>query len=840
METEYYKKYQLEFDDVIEGEFNEYRLEIHKRLFYADATGVEYSSEFTDSSGWTTAAAAISAGDLSITSSGGFAFRSITVTEGSYYISTNITANVTGFTVDFEDASGTSMATYELSTTGVASSPIFYVPDGTYRLTISSNGAGTNIMDYVYLYSFDNEVSQSIQGTGTPLVINYENTGDDVLSPIRSSSVDINFYQTESTQDYSELFTPEDLDFKVFIYKNDVLYWQGWLYPSLVSISSSSTPINISLRAYDGIHLIKNINYFATDLNSIRSSPDATDRFDYQSLLNTLTKCLYNTGVDNNYYFQCRLKNEDVAGAAYTDFFTHTRTYHRTWIEDQVSMTCFEVLEHICNDIGLSVYQRNGNWVVNKISDLAFSQSGETAKVVTSVSSTTQLPLTISNVSGDNYVQSTSFVNIDGASIIYQYATSEVTVNHDHDQNFMVGDFTADEVIDTSSNGFQYWKSRDNTYAEEVVVIKNTTNDTDSGDNTGNEVFTEINLKIDPIDNVNAFFSYIYTGNDLTNTLVYQPYKYRSVPFQKTFSMSMSVRPLVGYDAGNRAIVGSSIQQYASGDEVWSNQISAYEEGGLEGFAITFNVDKNDETVVSPNQWSEISYVTPIVTNTTGVSSVVDHDFCFRFHGSVLFRNVDPGDGHIDGTIFYDTSLQDVRIAPTVGGVKQLVISEASYVLKTSSSYSYKYDDIEVHAGSNIVSNGSKAYLSYDASSGNLESIAEVSWDVWTDGVAESMTIQHSRALARMLLSFKPSRRLEGTHYGNYTFGNLFNYETASGVSSGKFFPLSCNIDLRNARTQFSADEILRSGQTGSIVNGSLTKEIVWRDDNNNSFVETL
>jgi hypothetical protein len=838
----YYKKYQLEFDDVIEGEFNEYRLELHKLLNTDEVGDFVYGTSFDDSSGWTLDAGAIISGSsLSITAGGGFvgATRTLSTIAGYYVVSfTNITGVTTRVVVS-DDASAT-IFSEAISQSGVYTSDVFFISDDNpTTIKLSAIGGSQGITDLT-VTGYVGDASGTLQGTGEPLILNYENTGDDVLSPIKSSYLDINFYQTSDSQDYTDLFTPEDLDFKVFLYKNDSLYWQGWLYPSLVTIASTSVPRVISLAAYDGLHLIKNINYFATDLNSIRTSPDATDRFDYQSLLNSLIKCLYNTGVDNSYYFQCRLKNEDVSGASYTDFFTHTRTYHRTWIEDQISMTCYEVLDHICNDIGLSVYQRDGNWVVNRISDFAFNLSGENALAVTVVNSTTQLPSSIGNVASSNYVGSTTFLSINGASITYQYATSKVTVNHDHDQNFMTGDLTPDEAVDTSANGFSYWKARNDSYAEEVVVIKNDTNYTESGDNSGNNVFTEINLIVSPLDNVNAYFANIFSGDNQEQTFTTQPIKFSSVPFQRTFRIQLDARPLFALYADQRAILGYAIQQFAAGSEVWSNTIYAYEEGGLEGFDITFDNTQNEKAVVEPNEWTTIDIITPIVSNTTGTSTEVDHNFCFRFYGSVLYLNEDAGDGFIDGTFFFDTSLQNVIITPTIGDTRQLIPVEAEYILESANNYSYKYADMSVHAGSNIVSNGSKAYLSYDASTGNLSDIAQLSWNVWTDGVIESMTIQHAKALSKLRLTHKPNRRLVGTHYGNYTFGNLINYETASGVQSGKFFPLNCTIDLRNARTQFTADEILLSGEAGSLTDLTVTKKIIWKDSKNSSFTETL
>ena len=86
-------------------------------------------------------------------------------------------------------------------------------------------------------------------------------------------------------------------------------------------------------------------------------------------------------------------------------------------------------------------------------------------------------------------------------------------------------------------------------------------------------------------------------------------------------------------------------------------------------------------------------------------------------------------------------------------------------------------------------------------------------------------------------------RRLDGTHYGNYKYGDRLmpivggSVETLNG-STGKFFPMNVKMDLKMARISFSGDDLMDN--TGTDWQSGLTKSIKWIGKNDMSDIETL
>ena len=74
-------------------------------------------------------------------------------------------------------------------------------------------------------------------------------------------------------------------------------------------------------------------------------------------------------------------------------------------------------------------------------------------------------------------------------------------------------------------------------------------------------------------------------------------------------------------------------------------------------------------------------------------------------------------------------------------------------------------------------------------------------------------------------------RRLDGTHYGNYKYGDRLalkvngTLDTLNG-SQAKFYPMGVIMDLKMARTTFTGDDLLDN--TGNDWQSTLTKTIKW------------
>ena len=105
--------------------------------------------------------------------------------------------------------------------------------------------------------------------TGDPLVIEWPSTSDNVFDQnIRGSQATIGVY-AESSFQYAELFTSDNLEFKVNIYKNtSELYWTGWITANTWSEPYAGLPYPVSISVVDGLGLLKDFDFSTLSLTN--------------------------------------------------------------------------------------------------------------------------------------------------------------------------------------------------------------------------------------------------------------------------------------------------------------------------------------------------------------------------------------------------------------------------------------------------------------------------------------------------------------------------------------------------------------------------------------------
>ena len=328
---------------------------------------------------------------------------------------------------------------------------------------------------------FDQEVT--LKGTGSPIRLNYNLVDDDILSPFRASYLDISFYKESLSDDFSELFAAENDAFKVTLKKNNVLFWQGWIGSQLFSEPFASPPYPISLRAYDGLHLLKNIPYFDDPEVFQATSNLFNDRFGYHNIVDVVEKCIYNTGVLNNVFYCINIQNsESVTSSLF--FPVRSRVHHQTFLKGESnSMNMEEVLQMILKSLGATIYQRDGNWCIIRISDFTLKITPSILKRDTWISdSTTETNYITTNQSTgsvSDVTDNVDFLKIDGdATMTMQYPLKEIIVEQEFDHN-MVTSTTIDSVRDLGADDpsgtylFTEWEPSGSNIQEAVVLKSN-------------------------------------------------------------------------------------------------------------------------------------------------------------------------------------------------------------------------------------------------------------------------------------------------------------------------------------------------------------------------------
>jgi len=111
-------------------------------------------------------------------------------------------------------------------------------------------------------------VASEMQMSGSPLTIEWPSTSDDLHEQnIRGSVASIGVF-AETDFQYQDLFTSENLEYKVNIYNDTTLFWTGWITANTWQEPYSCIPYPITISATDGLGILKDFEF--TDLTMTR------------------------------------------------------------------------------------------------------------------------------------------------------------------------------------------------------------------------------------------------------------------------------------------------------------------------------------------------------------------------------------------------------------------------------------------------------------------------------------------------------------------------------------------------------------------------------------------
>ena len=196
-----------------------------------------------------------------------------------------------------------------------------------------------------------------------------------LMDVIKGSSLEINL-DADTSSDYYKRFaeTVGDKKFKVKFYKNDVIFWTGFLKPDGIIESFVTDKWLITITAVDGLGYLKNIEFKNENSEVYRGS---------QSEKTLLERCLSLTGLDIDYQlFSIDLiftVNEDrtytgLNNKPILDTYVNAERY----IQDDLKKTVFDaekVLKAILAKYGCFIFQEDGVWKIQRMRDLLKSSS---------------------------------------------------------------------------------------------------------------------------------------------------------------------------------------------------------------------------------------------------------------------------------------------------------------------------------------------------------------------------------------------------------------------------------------------------------------------------------
>ena len=188
---------------------------------------------------------------------------------------------------------------------------------------------------------------------GDPIFINYEVLEHYTHSPIKASFCELNLIEYVDDT-FKDLFL-YDRAAKIQIYRNSVLYWQGWSiaegYYSLYNLC----PKPVKITFVDGLTLLKTIPLPVDTMGG----PD-------KYLIKQYFKTAFDTiGLNNKCYEAFNITS--IGLGLFERFYIDSWRWYNP---DETYVNMYEVLSDILTAFGARLYQHNGHWKIDNITDL--------------------------------------------------------------------------------------------------------------------------------------------------------------------------------------------------------------------------------------------------------------------------------------------------------------------------------------------------------------------------------------------------------------------------------------------------------------------------------------
>jgi hypothetical protein len=190
--------------------------------------------------------------------------------------------------------------------------------------------------------------------SGNPLTIEWLTPSDDLtLGPIKGSMATINVECTTNFE-YIGLYDEEDLVRPVNVYKNDVLYWTGWL-SNEYSEPYDNVPYTVSITAADGLGILKNIAYK-------NAGVDYTGRVTADSIIKIVLGHLGHT----SYIEYCNVYEDRMDDAVDNSVFDQELIDNDLFIDAD----CYSVLSAILSKLNAVIRQSGGKFIIYRPTEL--------------------------------------------------------------------------------------------------------------------------------------------------------------------------------------------------------------------------------------------------------------------------------------------------------------------------------------------------------------------------------------------------------------------------------------------------------------------------------------
>lgn len=212
----------------------------------------------------------------------------------------------------------------------------------------------------IYKFVFDSQ-----NGSAIEIIIAKEGyTGELYVRPLGSApilkrdnrdriygtSLEINAECTVPSE-YAQLYTSSAYEYKVSLYRDNVLIWSGFVTPELYSEPDRPVPYDVQIVATDGLGELKFYDFYSNGMQTVRTH---------------LTNMLQRTGINRDIILVNDLEFKSENDNSY---LSSQLLDINLDLRHQNEETCYDVLQNILASFNASITMRNNAWIIFRETD---------------------------------------------------------------------------------------------------------------------------------------------------------------------------------------------------------------------------------------------------------------------------------------------------------------------------------------------------------------------------------------------------------------------------------------------------------------------------------------
>ena len=170
---------------------------------------------------------------------------------------------------------------------------------------------------------------------------------------ILGTSLEI-FAECRVDGEFAELYTSDAYEYKVEVYKRQILQWTGFVSPELYAEPDIAPPYDVQIIATDGLGELKNYDFEASTRKSIMTH---------------IRSLLQHTGLSLSYKVISDLQFDDDGGRVDAEEAFIGAVVD---IDNLVGESSYDVLQKLLRSIGACITQQEGRWYLIRESDLYY------------------------------------------------------------------------------------------------------------------------------------------------------------------------------------------------------------------------------------------------------------------------------------------------------------------------------------------------------------------------------------------------------------------------------------------------------------------------------------